>query len=528
MTERLLGVETEYAISGTRGQEVVDRALIVRRLLDLARCTLPHLRDGSSSGVFLENAARLYIDCGLHVEYSTPECANPWDAVRYVEAGHRTMLELIQKFANGRARGVETGCYRVNVDYSGNGATWGCHESYLHRIPPDALPFHLIPHLVSRIVYTGAGGFEPLSGGLRFTLSPRASLIERTISSDSTGSRGIFHTKDEPLGTGYHRLHVICGENLCSQLAMFLKFGATSLVVAIAEAGLCPGKDVQLVAPLEALRAVAGDLDCKKPLRVKGSPGMTAIDIQRHYLAMAEARLNQSFMPSWAPAVCAQWRRVLNLLEAGPAAVSKMLDWAMKLSLYASQASRRGLNWARLPFWAEIIDRQRHAVALPSDNSQLPLDLAPGPETPAPGANAELDALLQRKGLQWDELRQVQALRAEFLEIDTRFGQLGPRGVFTALDEASILDHCVPGVDNIEHAMWNPPSTGRAKLRGAVVRRVAGDKEGDWYCDWQRIYSNRHARILDLSDPFAQTETWHDTPPRWRQNHLEQLTDEPF
>jgi proteasome accessory factor A len=508
MADRLLGVETEYAISGMRGQEAVDLALIVRRLLDLARATLPHIRDGSSSGLFLENAARLYLDCGLHVEYSTPECANPWDAVRYVEAGHRTMLGLIEKFAKWRPDEEETGCYRVNVDYSGSGATWGCHESHLHKICPEELPPHLIPHLVSRIVYTGAGGFEPLSGGLRFTLSPRVSHIERTISGDSTGARGIYHTKDEPLCAGHHRLHVLCGESLCSHLGMFLKFGATSLVVAMAEAGLCPGKEVQLVAPLDALRAVAADLTLKKPLRVKGSPGMTAIQIQRHYLTLAEAHLGKSFMPAWAPAVCEQWRRVLDLLETGPGAVSKVLDWAMKLSLYASHASRRGLHWDRLPFWAEIIDRNRSALELPPDEEQLPLDLAIEPPTPVPGVLTELKALVQRKGLQWEELEQVLAHRAEFLEIDMRFGQLGPRGVFTLLDAAGVLDHRVGGIDNIEHAMLNPPSTGRAKLRGAVVRRVAADKEGDWYCDWQRIVSQKRGKLLDLSDPFAQAETW--------------------
>ncbi len=528
MAECLLGVETEYAITGMREQQAVDREMIVRRLLQLARSTLPHLRDGSSSGVFLVNAARLYIDCGLHVEYAGPECLNPWDAVRYVEAGHRTLLELIQKFARGRRGEEETACFRINVDYSGSGSTWGCHESHLTRIPPEDLPPHLIPHLVSRIIYTGAGGFQPLSGGLRFTLSPRASHMERTLSSDSTGSRGIFHTKDEPLCTGYHRLHVLCGESLCSQLAMFVKFGATSLVVAMAEAGLNPGKDVQLAAPLEALRVVAGDPTCKKTVRVKGSPGMTAIDIQRHYLALAEAHIDEPFMPPWARAVCERWRRVLDLLESGPGAVSGVLDWGMKLALYAHHASTRGLNWDRLPLWAEVIDRHRHAVDLPPGDGQIPPDLALGPETPSPGAVPELDALLERKGLGWDEFRRVQEFRAEFLELDTRFGQLGPRGVFTMLDDAGVLDHRVPGVDNIEHAMWNPPSTGRAKLRGAVVRRVAGDLEGDWFCDWQRIYSNKHARLLDLSDPFAHAEAWHDAPPRGRQVHIDHADDEPF
>ena len=360
-------------------------------------------------------------------------------------------------------------------------------------------------------------------------MSPRAALMERTLSSDSTGSRGIFHTKDEPLCTGYHRLHVLCGESLCSQRAMFVKFGATSLVVAMAEAGLCPGRDVQLVAPLEALRVVAGDPRCRKTLRVKGSPGMTAIDIQRHYLAMAEAHVDEPFMPPWARAVCERWRRLLDLLESGPEAVSRVLDWGIKLALYAHHASARGLNWERLPFWAEVIDRHHHAVELPAGDGQIPPDLALEPgETPAPGTDPELDALLERKGLEWDELRRVQACRAEFLEIDTRFGQLGPRGVFTLLDNAGVLDHRVPGVDNIEHALGNPPSSGRAKLRGAVLRRVAGDKDGDWYCDWQRIYSNKHARLLDLSDPFAQVETWYDAPPRGRQSRFDQLDDAPF
>jgi proteasome accessory factor A len=528
MAERLFGVETEYAINGMRGQVAVDREPIVRRLLELARSTLPHLRDGSSSGVFLQNAARLYIDCGLHIEYSTPECTNPWDAVRYVEAGHATMLELIRKFAKSRYREEETACFRVNVDYSGNGSTWGCHESYLHKMPLEELPPQLIPHLVSRIVYTGAGGFQPLSGGLRFTLSPRASLIERTVSSDSTGSRGIFHTKDEALCTGYHRLHILCGENLCSQEAMFVKFGATGLVVAMAEAGLGPGEEVQLVAPIEALRVVAGDPTCKKTLRVKGSPGMTAIEIQRRYLAMAEAHVDEPFMPPWARTVCRHWRGVLDLLERGPGAVCKVLDWAIKLALYAHHASSRDLDWGRLPFWADAVDSHLRAVELPPGDGQIPLDLALGPETPVPNAVAELDALVEARGLNWDELRRAQAYRAEFLELDTRFGQLGPRGVFTTLDDGGVLDHRVPGVDNIEHALLNPPSSGRANVRGGVVRRVAADKDGAWYCDWHRIYSNKYGRLLDLSDPFAASESWHDVPPRTRLSQLDDLLDEPF
>jgi len=511
MADRLLGVETEYAISGMQGAETANHRVIIGHLLDLAHTTLRNVRDASSSGLFIENAARLYLDSGMHVEYATPECANPWDAVRYIEAGHQTLLNLIQKMTGERTPDIRTGCYRINVDYSGTGATWGCHESYLHRMPTADLPAHLIPHLVTRIVYSGAGGFDPFSSGLRFTLSPRTAHIQRTISSDSTSDRGIFHSKNEPLCTGYNRLHVLCGESLCSHLAMFVKFGATSLIVAMAEAGLWPGGQVQLDSPLAALRTVAGDLTLKAPLKLKDpARRTTAIAIQRHYLDLAEAHCRDSFMPLWAPDICRQWRRVLDALDAGPDAAAQMLDWQMKLALFSSHALRSGIDWSRLAFWNSVIDRMRQQMGLAADGAAFPLQLALSRETPIPALVQRLGTLLRKKGLDWDELSRMLALRDDFFQIDTRFGQLGPQGIFVTLDEAGVLDHHVSGIDNIEHAMRNPPSKGRAKIRGAVIKRIAGDLQADWYCCWDRIFSRRHARALDLTNPLIESETWRD------------------
>ena len=511
MADRLLGVETEYAISGMQGLEASDHRTIIRHLLDLAHTTLRNLQDGSSSGLFMENAARLYLDSGMHVEYSTPECANPWDAVRYVEAGNRILLNLIQKMTHERTPDVQTGCYRVNVDYSGTGATWGCHESYQHRVPPAELPPNLIPHLVTRMIYAGAGGFDPFSSSLRFTLSPRAAHIEHTISSDSTSDRGIYHSKNEPLCSGYNRLHILCGESLCSQFSMFVKFGATCLVVAMAEAGLAPGSTVQLDSPLTALRTVASDLTLTSPLKVRNpSRRMTAIEIQRHYLAMAEAHCRDAFMPPWAPRFCEHWRHALDLLDRGPGAAAKTFDWQMKLALFTSHAAQRGLDWSRVAFWNAVVERMRQEMGLAANGEPFPLDLATSTETPIPFLIHRIEALLHRKGFEWNELRQILELRNEFFEIDTRFGQLGPYGIFSMLDANQVLDHRVSGIDNIEYAMRNPPSKGRAKVRGAVVKRLAGDLEGDWYCSWEQILSMRHGRTLDLSDPFTEAEDWHD------------------
>ena len=356
MADTLFGLETEYAIAGASPESGLCHEEIVQRLLTAAQQKLIHLPDlYGHTGVFLANGARFYVDCGLHPEFSTPECSNPWDVVRYTLAGHKILEDLL---ASVEAEGkTEILAFRSNVDYSGSLSTWGCHESYLHREPAEKLQPHLIPHLVTRVIYTGAGGFHPLAPGLEFTLSPRAAHIQHVVSGNSTADRGLWHTKEEPLSARYGRLHLICGESLCSETAAFLKIGVTALVVAMADAGVAPGAAVQFADPLESLHSVAGDVTCKRPLAMADGSRRTAIDIQRHYLRLAEQNLDRAFMPSWAGQVCRRWRVVLDQLEDAPRSVERTLDWAIKRTLYANHAARAGLRWDALPFWNQIIDK---------------------------------------------------------------------------------------------------------------------------------------------------------------------------
>jgi hypothetical protein len=76
MAELLFGVETEYAVAGVSPGRSVSSEEFLRSLIEMARERLVHLPDlHSSGGVFLENGARFYIDCGLHPEICTL-CAN--------------------------------------------------------------------------------------------------------------------------------------------------------------------------------------------------------------------------------------------------------------------------------------------------------------------------------------------------------------------------------------------------------------------------------------------------------------------
>jgi hypothetical protein len=515
--ERMFGIETEYAVTGSsiHGTSLA-RELLVPRLIEKARQKFASLPD-LNRGLFFGNGSRFYGDCGHHPELATPECTNPWDTVRYVLAGERMLYEMTRELESDKGN-LSLKLFKCNVDYSGSGSTWGCHESYLHRADQRLLSKQIIPHLVTRIIYTGAGGFKSMSPGLRFTLSPRVQHLEAVRSENSTRNRGIFHTKDESLSqAGFHRLHLICGESLCSETAMWLKVATTALVVAMAEAGVClVDASIELRDPRYAMRQIAARPRVKVAVGLTDQRFTTALGIQRHYLERAEAHLQDSFMPPWADEACRQWRAILNRLERGPEAVAATLDWAIKLALYQDYASRRGFLWERVELWTRIHGRLRNKLKLANRSDALvPLSVLLRPESPV---RTEVKTYLRDHGLEWEEFDEFLRLRQQLFEIDTRFGQLGPESVFAALHQQGVLDHHLAGVDAIEVAMNDPPMIGRARARGEFIKKVRGRNER-YLCDWGGVLAADDMWQLDLSDPFASEEVWRkvdsSSPDNW-------------
>ena len=513
MYRPLFGVETEYALSVTnvRGARLHQDTVLDRLLMRASR-ELPHLRDGGR-GMFLANGARFYVDCGGHPEVTTPECGNPWDVVRYVRAGETLLLRLINGERRGRCAS-QLRVFRTNVDYSlPIGAAWGTHENYLHHVAPDELARQVIPHLVSRLVYTGAGGFRNTSPAFEFTLSPRSAHIVCEISADSTSHRGIFHDKREALANGDHRrLHILCGESLGSDLATWLRTATTALVVALCEAGVRPGDAMTLRYPVQAMHAFASDPTCRVTAeRAEGTP-VTAIDIQRHYLTLAEAYAGQAFMPPWAEEACRRWRAILGRAENGWESLATTLDWAIKLALYRDHARRRGIEWESLPVWTPAIDGLATALARSGQGDRpLTADGVLGPASPIAADLPRLRAFATRKGLDWDQLGTVLDLRNQLFEIDTRFAQLGPNGIFTDLDSAGALDHRLVGADDVATAIEHPPDVPRARLRGNLVRELSGHA-GRYHCGWQGVWNTEDNTYVDLGDPFVAEREWKPLP----------------
>ena len=513
MAERLMGWENEYAFSATGpGGEVVERSAALDELNALARRDLVHLTALNGSGIFLANGGRLYTDAGAHEEACTPECVNPWDVVRYLLAGEQMLSTLLQALVE-KKKLRSAWFYRCNVDYSLNGATWGAHESVMHRADPAKLPDDLLPFLASRVIFTGAGGFDATSRtGCRFTLSPRAHFFKYPISDNSTRDRGIFHTKNETLASeGYGRLHVL-GESLNSHTGNWLKAATMALCVAMAEAGLSPGRWVGLVSPVDAMRAFSGDPTCRARAPVQAGRDMSALEIQRRYLQCARDNLGCAFMPAWAPRAVEEWGAMLDRLEGAPASVATCLDWAIKYQIFQARIEKRGFTWETLRHWSTATDLLRRCLDVaPGDQSRTKLScrFLLDPKGPLHGIVEQLTPYLAQRGIDWKQVDDYLRLRLELFEIDMRFGQLGPDGLFNSLDRAGALQHRFPGVDNIEHAMACPPATGRAKLRGEFIRRT-GASEGRYSCDWAAIYDNQEDRMLDLRDPWTSDEKWTD------------------
>lgn len=335
------------------------------RGFDLRRYRTAPVIDPNALGaanVVTTAGARFYVD-HAHPEYSSPETTDAWDAVIWDKAGELVMHAAAQ--ASGELEDhPRLQIHKNNVD--GKGASYGAHENYLYprSYDAEAVQAALIPHFVTRQIYTGAGrlglGAESQTPG--FQVSQRADYIETTVSLETTLNRGIVNTRDEShVGDEWARMHVIIGDANLSEYATFLKLGTTALIFDAVGAGV-DFSDLALYEPVTAVRTVSRDLDCSTPLRLYGNRELTAVQIQR------EIRRRVTDVVEALPAdqrgahdvlLLELWGQILDDLEADPSSTADRLDWTAKLALLNAYRDR-GLDWDH-PTLA-VVDIQYHDI----------------------------------------------------------------------------------------------------------------------------------------------------------------------
>ena len=287
MDRRIYGLENEYGVTCTlRGQRRLSPDEVARYLFRRV------VSWGRSSNVFLANGARLYLDVGSHPEYATPECDSLHDLVAHDKAGEWILGQLVE---SAEARLAEEGIrgdiylFRNNTDSAGN--SYGCHENYLTSRDDDLAHYTevLIPFLVSRQIYSGAGKVLQTARGAQFSIAQRAEHIWEGVSSATTRSRPIINTRDEPHADSdrYRRLHVIVGDSNMSEYTTFLKVGACSLILRMLEDPSVVLRDMTLENPIRAIREISHDITCTRRVRLANGREASAFEIQAEYLNRA-------------------------------------------------------------------------------------------------------------------------------------------------------------------------------------------------------------------------------------------------
>lgn len=438
MDRRIYGLENEYGVTCTlRGQRRLSPDEVARYLFRKV------VSWGRSSNVFLENGARLYLDVGSHPEYATPECDSIYDCVVHDKAGEQ-ILEGLLEGAEQRLReeGIRGTIYlfKNNTDSAGN--SYGCHENYLTSRSDDTerYPEVLIPFLVTRQIYTGAGKVLQTARGPIYTIAQRAEHIWESQSSATTRSRPIINTRDEPHADAekYRRLHVIVGDSNMSEYTNFLKIGSTACVLRMMEDKSVDLRDFTLENPTRAIREISHDITCRRKVRLASGRELSALDIQRELLGKALKYADaRGFLPFEMHAL-EMWEHCVSTIENDPLKLNREVDWVIKYHLLEAF-------------------RKKHDLALDDARSQL---------------------------------------------IDLQYHDIcRNRGLFYKLQTNDLVERICKDED-IEIAKDNPPATTRAKLRGDFIKR-AKERKRDYTVDWVHLKLNDQTqRTVLCKDPF--------------------------
>ncbi len=313
------------------------------------------------SDLILVNGARLYND-HAHPEYSTPECQNLFELIAHDKAGER----ILQQCAVRRSKEIKqrVSLYKNNTDFHGH--SYGCHDNYLmnREVSFDYLKESILPFFVTRQIFAGAGkiGIETESGisspGF-FQLAQRSDFFHVEVSVDTMHNRPIVNTRDEPHAdsTKYRRLHGIVGDANMSEYTMALKLGTTALVITLIEQRQIPD-DLAIHDPIQTIKEISRDQNYQWHCRLKNGTKISAVDLQRRYLTLAQKHLSgQDSETDW---VLTEWEVVLNSLERDPMCLRDRLDWVAKKWLLETFIDAEGIGWDDP--WLQSLDLEYHNI----------------------------------------------------------------------------------------------------------------------------------------------------------------------
>jgi proteasome accessory factor A len=439
-----MGLETEYGVTCVvDGQRRLSPDEVARYLFRKVVVW------GRSSNVFLPNGGRLYLDVGSHPEYATAECDNLSDLIKQDQAGDRIVEELaVSAEIRLNAEGIkgQIHLFKNNMDAAGN--SYGCHENFSvsRKKNFEEVTESIIPFLITRQIFCGAGKWISSSKGANFQISQRAEHMWESVSSATTRSRPIINTRDEPHADPdeYRRLHIIVGDSNMSETTTVLKVATTEIMLRAAELGLLKDK-FTIENPIKTIREISNDLNFRNSFRLSSGREITALQMQNE---------------------------MYNIVLSMPG-----LDEILEKPFY-----RYALN-----LWRRSLD------ALESEDYSL--------------VDMELDWMIKRKFMNsYKEKHQLNDMDSRLILLDISYHNIRKdRGLFYILEKSGMAKTLITNND-VSSAMENPPQTTRAALRGRFIK-VAQEKKRDFTVDWVNLKINdQQQSSIACKDPFKNTD----------------------
>ncbi|MBI5248189.1 MAG: proteasome accessory factor PafA2 family protein [Desulfomonile tiedjei] len=459
MKSRIFGTECEYALFHSQGEGKSksrwEDELLLEHLKGITQYLMSALKvvGYPLAGEFLGNGGRFYIDRGAHPEYATPECASVSDVVAHEKAGDRIVWELAELAGFLLAQAGKTGklhVFKNNVDAFGT--TYGCHENYL--VAPRAMESisFIVPFLVTRQIFTGAG--RVMKGGTTqtgpFQLSQRADFIDRVFSDRTSQVRGIINLRKReiPRQGQNRRLHILVGDSNMSEYALGLRAGTTSLVLRLLEEDAFHDMPV-LESSVEAMKDISRRFDC--PVKLENRQGRyNALDIQTIYLEKVHRFFGQHEPGLGEEEILQLWSNTLTglrkvkissenwTLEDDPEDLKRRIDWILKLWL--------------------------------------------------------INRVQQNKRFDWQDYR--------LQHLDARYHDLDPvSGIFQRCQELNLTDRMVND-NEIRKAKVVPPDDTRAWTRGMTIQSASGKNVDVIVQNWETIDIVARPKGRSSNHPF--------------------------
>ncbi len=330
MKKMVQGTEHEYTLycrkMGTMGFDPHMMALDLLRDSDL------HL-----AGEFITNGSRVYYDVG-HFEVSTAETTNFHDVVTWEKAGEK-ILDWLRRIMEEKYTG-ETKIHAFKNNTSPDGTSYGSHENYCVSRDvafPGRFIRELVPHLATRIIFTGAG--DIVRG--KYVLSPMAFLTSQVISGETMHDTGILNTRDEPHADGrlWRRLHVIVGDALMNETAIMLRHFTTSAVLQLMEAEALD--DVPRMK--DPIRDLWHNVEIRNPeqwtVELEDGKIVSPIDIQRYYLEKIETIVEDD----WEHRALRMFEEVLDdLANRRSKDAARHVEWLDRYYAIQEAADKKG------------------------------------------------------------------------------------------------------------------------------------------------------------------------------------------